>query len=232
MAPPYQELADLRAFLRLGLPAVSLRAAPTTHEITHTGGSASLRPVGPNGAESALDVGALLVTSLDVLVDVVVGGALGVATWRFSTNGGATWSATATVPATGTLVLGHTGLIATVSGALTLGERWTWAAVSCVRECLRAANDRAARWLHRQFTPPLTEVPADIVRDVCVVAAADVLAVRGYNPATVEADALIERRAREVREGWREIRDGEVAPRVGESAPTRRGPRVATGTRR
>jgi hypothetical protein len=228
MAPPdFQELATLANFIDLGLPAPSLRSAPSRFSavIVTGAGTATLTPVD----NASLDVAAQLVTELTVTVEIVVGGALGVATWRWRIGTGS-WSAAATTPTSGELALERTGLRARLAGTATTSDQYTWTATSCVGPCLRAANESACRWLHRRYRAPLTTIPTDLVRDVCVVAAADVMAVRGYSPDG--RDDLIEKRAAEVRKQWAAIRDEELQPRVGESGSPRRGPKVATGTRR
>lgn len=223
MAPPdFQELATLEDFLCLGLPSESLRSAPSRFSAVTTASAAgTLAPTG------TLDVAAQRATELTVSLEIVVGGAVGVATWRWRIGSGAWSSAGATATE---VTLGATGLRARLGGTFTVGDAFTWTATSSVGPCLRAANEAACRWLHRRYSPPLTTVPTDLARDVCVVAAADVMAVRGYSPDG--RDDLLEKRAAEVRKQWAAIRDEQLQPRVGESGTPRSGPKVRTGTRR
>ena len=201
-APAYQELAAVADFLRFGLPGEALRAARTTQApVTATGAGVGL--VAPGGA---LDVGALYVAELAVLVEVVAGGAPATATWRWSHDGGTTWTAAAVTPAAGSsAALAHpssgvaTGLTVRFAGVQTAGARFAWTARSCVADALRAANDEACGALGDRFGWPLATVPSDLVRDVCTIAAADVAAVIGYNP-TEGADKLLELRAKLARE--------------------------------
>jgi hypothetical protein len=195
--PSYQALATLADFLRLGLPGDALRLARTTQAPVQATGAGVGRVV-PGGT---LDVGGLSATELPVLVEVVAGGALGTATWRWSHDSGTTWTATATTPAAGvTAALTHpslgipTGLTVRFVGTQTASARFEWTATSVVAECLRAANEEAFGYLADRFGWPLDVVPTDIVRDVVAMAAADVAANVGYRPG-VENDRLLEDRA-------------------------------------
>lgn len=232
--PAYQELASLADFLGMGLPADALRAARTKQApIVATGAGAGL--VAPSGA---LDVAAIAATTLAVLVEVVVGGVPGVATWRWSADAGVTWTATVATPQAGATValalpvLGTpTGLTVRFAGTLTTAARYEWTAVSAVGDCLRAANEEAYNYLARRFGYPLTTVPSDIVRDVCCIAAADVMAFCGYRPGA-EVDQLLEGRAKAARGRLQAVRDNEVQPRVEESGTPRRAPKVVSRPRR
>lgn len=234
-APAYQELATVADFLRFGLPGEALRAARTTQApVTATGAGVGL--VAPGGA---LDVGALYVASLDVLVEVVAGGAPGTATWRWSHDGGTTWTTAAVTPAAGSAAaLAHpasgvaTGLSVRFVGTQTAGARYAWTARSCVADALRAANDEAAGELGDRFGLPLATVPSDLVRDVCVIAAADVAAVVGYNP-TEGADRLLESRAKAARERLKDRRTHVTGARAEGTRTTPQGPRAySSNTRR
>lgn len=228
-APAYQDLATLPQFFALGLPAEACRSIPTDHGVVqHAGGTALLTPDGK------LDVGAVRATSLPFVVNVVAGGALGVATWRWSLDGGVTWQPTAATPANGALVLaspaaGATGVTARVTGALSAGETWTWEAVSALRDILRSANDEGIRYLQRRYATPLTTVPWDVIRDVCVIAKADALAARGYSPEK-DNDELVESRARDARKRFRDAQTQVDQPRI--AGAKGGGPRVSSGVRR
>lgn len=235
MSPPvYQELAALADFLRLGIPPEALRTARTTQApVTATGAGVGL--VVPGGA---LDVGAMYVTDLPVLVEVVAGGAPGAATWRWSADAGVTWTATATTPGAGSTVAlvapgsgVPTGLTLRFAGVQTTGARYAWTASSAVGAVLRAANEEAFSYLGDRYNFPLTTVPTNVTRDVCVIAAADVMAVTGYAPDT-QADKLYEARAAATRKRMMAERDSETGARVGESGTPRAAPRVSTGAQR
>lgn len=234
-APAYQELATVADFLRFGLPGEALRMARTTQApVTATGAGVGL--VTPGGA---LDVGALNVAELAVLVEVVAGGAPGTATWRWSADAGVTWSSTATTPASNaTAPLAHpasgvaTGLTVRFVGTQTASARFAWTARSCVADALRAANDEACGALGDRFGWPLTTVPSDLVRDVCVIAAADVAAVIGYNPSE-GADKLLELRAKLARERLVARRTHVAGARAAGTRTTPQGPRAySSNTRR
>lgn len=233
-APTYQELATLADFLRLGLPPDALRLARTTQApVSATGAGAGL--VVPGGT---LDVGALGVATLDVLVDVVAGGALGSATWRWSHDGGTTWTTAIATPAAGvSAALTHpalgipTGLTLRFVGAQTTGARFGWTATSVVADCGRAANDEAFRAYGDRYGGALGTVPADIIRDVCCVWAADVAAVIGYRPGD-GADVLLEQRAAGARKRWRDVRTHNETPRADGPRTARRGPFVVSRPRR
>jgi len=228
----YQEIVTLGDFLRLGLPPEALRTARTTHApITPTGAGAGV--VVPAGC---LDVAALELDQLPVRLQVVAGGAPGVATWRWSLDGGSTWTATATTPASAAAALVTpsgigTGVGVRFVGTLVTGATYAWTSVSCVATCRRAGNEEAVRYLSRAFTFPLTEVPTDVVRDTCAIIAADVMAVTGYRPSD-GSDELFEKRAAGARKRFDAAQRGETQPRATESAPAVRGPRVSTGARR
>lgn len=234
-APAYQELATVADFLRFGLPGEALRTARTTQApVTATGAGVGL--VAPGGA---LDVGALYVAELAVLVEVVAGGAPATATWRWSHDGGTTWTTAAVTPAAGSSApLAHpasgvaTGLTVRFAGTQTASARYAWTARSCVADALRAANDEAAGELGDRFGLPLATVPSDLVRDVCVIAAADVAATIGYNP-TEGADKLIEARAKAARERLRNRRTHVTGARAEGTRVTPQGPRAySRNTRR
>jgi hypothetical protein len=96
---------------------------------THTGsGSPSLptasanNPMGPYG--SAVSAG---VTS-GILVSIVVGGALGTATYKYSLNGGITYSAAQTLPVGGVVAFPNTGVSYTfAAGTYVAGDTYTGA---------------------------------------------------------------------------------------------------------
>lgn len=232
-ATTYQELATLADFLRLGLPPDALRLARTTQApVTSTGAGAGL--VVPGGA---LDVGALAVATLSVLVEVVAGGALGTATWRWSHNDGTTWSSTVATPTAGVSVpLVHptlgttTGLTVRFVGSQTAAATYAWTARSIVDDCLRAGNDEAWRAYGDRYGA-LATVPADIVRDVCTIVAADVAAAIGYRPGDGAAE-LLEQRASSARKRMREVRDHQTTPRADGSRTERRGPFMTSRPRR
>ncbi len=229
--PAYQELAALADFLALGLPSEALRRARTIQmPVTATGAGAGV--VTPSGQ---LDVAATFRTTLDVRLEIVAGGAVGVATWRWSADAGSTWSSTVTtgasparlvVPSTPT----DTGLVVAFGGTLVTSAVYTWTATSCVAAALRAANDEAFRFLSRTRTPPFDPVSSDVVRDACVLAAADVMAVVGYNPDG--SDVLLERRAEAARKRFGEARSNEVNVRTGDGGPRVRSPRVWSSSSR
>ncbi len=234
-APAYQELATVADFLRFGLPSEALRAARSTQApVTATGAGVGL--VAPGGA---LDVGALYVAELAVLVEVVAGGAPGTATWRWSTDGGSTWTATATTPTTNTTAaLAHptsgvaTGLTLRFVGTQTASARYAWTARSCVADALRANNEEACGAIADRFGWPLSVVPTNIVRDVCAMAAADVAAVIGYNPSE-GADRLLEARAKLARERLGLVRSHVTGARAEGTRTTPQGPRAySPNTRR
>lgn len=227
----YQEFITLGDFLRLGLPPEALRSARTTHApIVRTGAGAGV--VVPSGN---LDVALLEVDQLAGVVEIVTGGAVGVATWRWSADAGATWSTPApasTTPASLVLPWGlATGVVLRFSGTLVTGATYAWTSVSAVATCRRAANDELSRYLVRQFALPLSEVPQDVIRDGCAIMAADVMAVTGYRPSD-GADELLEKRAAGARKRFDAVVSAEVQPRATEGGTQVRGPRVATGTRR
>lgn len=226
----YQEIATLGDFLRFGLPAAALKLARTTHApLSSTGAGAGV--VQPQGV---LDLGALELDQLPVQLEVVAGGAVGTATWRWREAGSALWT-DPTVTAQGARLLLptgiDTGLRAHFAGTLVTGALYAWTSVSCVGACIRAGNEEVFRYVSRAFTFPLTEVPTDVVRDACLIIAADVAAVIGYSPEE-GANKLIEQRAAGARKRFEAVRDSETAPRIAESPPAVRGPRVSTGRRR
>lgn len=233
MTAPYQQLATLADFLRLGLPPDALRLARTTQApVTATGAGVGL--VVPGGV---LDVGGLGVATLDVLVEVVAGGAPGTATWRWSHDDGVTWSATITTPVAGaTAPLTHpalgvpTGLTVRFVGVQTSAATFAWTARSVVSDCLAAGNDEAFRAYGDRFGT-LATVPTDIVRDVCTIVAADVAALIGYRPGDGAAE-LLEQRAAGARKRMREVRDHQTTPRADGSRSTRRPPLVTSRPRR
>ncbi len=232
-APTYQELATLADFLRLGLPPDALRLARTTQApVDVTGAGAGL--VVPGGA---LDVGALAVATLSVLVEVVAGGALGTATWRWSHDDGATWSSAVATPAAGVAVsLVHptlvtaTGLTVRFVGSQTASATYAWTARSIVNDCLRAGNDEAWRAYGDRYLT-LATVPSDIVRDVCVIVAADVAAIIGYRPSDGSAE-LLEQRAASARKRMREVRDHQTTPRADGARSSSRPPLISSRPRR
>lgn len=79
---------------------------------------------------------------------------------------------------------------------------------------------------------PLATVPSDLVRDVCVIAAADVAAVIGYGPSE-GADRLLEARAKAARERLAARRSHVTGARAQGTRTTPQGPRAwSPNTRR
>ena len=136
-----------------------------------------------------------------------------------------------TAPLTLTVLGIPTGLTVRFTGTLVTSARYEWEAVSAIRDCLRAANEEAFRHLARRFNFPLAVVPTDVIRDVCIIAASDVMAFCGYRPGA-EADALFEKRASAARKRFEDVRDNQVQPRVEETGTPRRAPKVVSRPRR
>lgn len=98
---------------------------------------------------------------------------------------------------------------------------------------LAAASDEASGYLAAQYELPLISWGYDLRRAVSVLAAADIMAVRGYS--NTEADARLEERAKAVREWLSKVASGLVSlTQVVDSSPSTQngGARVYTAERR
>ena len=83
---------------------------------------------------------------------------------------------------------------------------------------LQAASDEADGYLRAQFTLPLIgTIPQDLVRAVCQIAAADVMAERGYSPDS-GADQIFELRAKSARQWFLLVAEQKVTPSVTDSS--------------
>ena len=83
---------------------------------------------------------------------------------------------------------------------------------------LQAASDEADGYLRAQFTLPLVgNIPQDLVRAVCQIAAADVMAERGYSPDS-GADSIFEIRANNARKWLLLVAEQKVTPSVTDSS--------------
>lgn len=178
--------ATVRDMASLGLPPAALRSIPTLQApVSATSpGAGFVRPDG------CLDVGALLVSSLTVRVEIVAGGALGTATWRWSPDAGTTWSATVATPSNGQPVaLVHpvqgldTGLKVGFGGTLSTGARWDWTAVSNVAKALDwAAGELDAGLRDRYPNGIVAPYPDDLIGHEAALAMWKTLVNRGFNP--------------------------------------------------
>jgi hypothetical protein len=90
---------------------------PTSGNPTLTSGTGTLTPT----ISSASPVDAY-----NVVVTITTGGALGVAMFTYSLDGGATTSAVTLVPGGGVFPLPDTGLVVTFAGTLTLGDTYSF----------------------------------------------------------------------------------------------------------
>lgn len=178
--------ATVRDMASLGLPPAALRSIPTLQApISATSpGSGLVRPDG------ALDLGALLASSLTVRVEIVAGGAPGTATWRWSPDAGTTWSATVATPAAGqTAALVHpalgidTGLKVGFGGTLSAGARWDWAAVSNVARALDWASGEMDSGLRDRYPNGISSpYPDELIGHEAALAMWRSLVNRGFNP--------------------------------------------------
>ena len=83
---------------------------------------------------------------------------------------------------------------------------------------LQAASDEADGYLRAQFTLPLVgNIPQDLVRAVCQIAASDVMAERGYNPDS-GADSIFELRAKAARSWLLLVAEQKITPSVTDSS--------------
>jgi phage gp36-like protein len=93
-----------------------------------------------------------------------------------------------------------------------------------VTEALTSASARVDSYLRSQFTLPLTQFGADIVEATCKIAAYELLAGRGYNPAA-GSDPNVRQRYEDMvgtpgKSGWLEqVAKGLVNPDVTDSSP-------------
>lgn len=116
-----------------------------------------ITPIEHVGAGPEAVVSGAAVANADAVVSIVVGGALGVATYKLSQDGGATWGVTGATPANGQIAIGATGATITLAG-------------------VQIANDTYSV-LVRAPIGPIAKVGAgpDITVAGAIVAAADVL---------------------------------------------------------
>ncbi len=75
---------------------------------------------GPEAALSGVASG-----NSDAVVSIVVGGALGVATYKLSEDGGATWGVTGDTPANGQIAIGTSGATITLSGVQVAADTYS-----------------------------------------------------------------------------------------------------------
>lgn len=140
---PYATVAD---FVGGALPPEALRLCPCSlGPVTRVGSGAGA--VVPSGR---LDVCALLLATLVVRVEVLVGGAPGVATFRARVEAPAPgpWSAATTMPSSGSVaVLSDvvpTGLSLSFAGVFVAGDVYSFPCVSAVHHALARWNARVA----------------------------------------------------------------------------------------
>lgn len=94
---------------------------------------------------------------------------------------------------------------------------------------LVAACDMVDSYLRERFTLPLVAYGADLTRAVCIIAAYDLLAGRGYNSQPGSDSAQAEVRYEKVIQWLRDISRGDVTPVVTDSAPPSTGDGTGSG---
>lgn len=184
------EYATLADFFAFGLLPLACRTAPAAASaVTRTGTGAGLVTSG-----GQYDVTITAATSSSLRIRIAAGGALGTCTAEVSTNGGTSYATAVTVPASGQLAMGNTGVVATLSGTFVAGDVYAWTVTSSVGRCLSLANTKAHEAVLQRFSAPITAWEDDLRAAVCHIAALDVLSVKGFDP-TREADKAIADRA-------------------------------------
>ncbi len=89
-----------------------------------------------------------------------------------------------------------------------------------ILSALAASSDEASGYLLAQYALPLVSWGQDLRRMVCVLAAADLMAVRGYSP-DAGADAYLETRANAARSWLAKVASGTVSlAQVVDSSPS------------
>ena len=137
-----------------------------------------------------IDVGSTLVGLYEIRVSIVAGGACGVATWRYSLDGGATFGATATTPAAGTkaplydLASGvDLGLTVVFNGTFSANDRWDWTAESIALKSLEWATGEMNSILGDRYRGGITTpYPDDLIGHETSLAVWRALKTRGFNP--------------------------------------------------
>ena len=81
-----------------------------------------------------------------------------------------------------------------------------------------SASAEADSYLRSRYTMPISSWGKDLSKAVCVIAAADIMAVRGYSPDG--RDELIEQRASASRKWLRDVQDGKADPGLVDATPT------------
>ena len=216
MTTAYATLADLAA---LGLPSAALASTTTVlGSVTHTGpGTGTATPSGtPAGSWS-------------VVVQVVAPGAVGVATFRYSTDAGSTWSSTATTAAS--VVLGATGISVAFVGTFVAGDTYAFTATQAAQAALNAACDEADGYLRVRYTLPLLAWGGDLRAHVCALAAETILTARGFNP-DAQGDPAVQARAGRARSWLRDVANGVTHPSFSESSPEVLAPVASSDTSR
>src|SRR5262249_2850692 len=109
----FKTLADYTSYLntvaRYQPPKASGSGTPGFSAVTHIGtGSGTVTPTGATSG------------GLFVAIQMISGGAVGTATFQYSTDGGANWSSTQTTAAT--FAIGATGIIVVFSGSFVITD--------------------------------------------------------------------------------------------------------------
>jgi hypothetical protein len=84
-----------------------------------------ITPVEHVGTGPEAVVSGVAVANADAVVSIVVGGALGVATYKLSEDGGATWGVTGATPANGQIAIGATGATITLAGVQVTADTYS-----------------------------------------------------------------------------------------------------------
>lgn len=173
----------------LGLHPDTIAAAQAqVSRVHHVGAGAGVVAV----HESSAPLGVYQIT-----VQVMGAGAPGTGTVRYTTDGGATWSATVTAPADLTpLVLATSGMAVTFDGALVVGDLYSFVAVRAVERHLSASNAKVRAKLRRRFRND--ELPSwddGLIAASTAEASLSLLTQRGYDPRN-PGDAAVATRAK------------------------------------
>lgn len=143
-------------------------------------------------------------------LNIVLGGALGTATYRYRLQSTDAWSATMVTPSSGIVELTESGLTVLLAGTFTAAENHAFTTVEspqqvAIREAIALEVDRLIR---TRGALPLDadDIGADLEILNARLCAWELLSLRGFDPKG-KHDQLILHRARRARQALRKIRE-------------------------
>lgn len=189
-----------RELWRLGVP----RTVSSDDPAMPRGAVSPITKVVATGVGTLTLLGGWPWDTYQIRVEIVTGGAPGVASARGSLNGGTTWQPTTTIAEDGSWLLDESGLLLGFGGTQAALDAWTLTTTEAAAQAQvrRIAGAEICRWFRQRGLTPPTEWGDDFTEINAVLAAWRLLeGKRGFESDTEQRRGLLAR----VDKAWKDL---------------------------